>query len=327
MQRLLVTGGAGFIGSAFVRFLLKRANFSGKIITLDVLNYAADLSLLEHLDGERHRFVQGNILDRELVERLLVEEEIDTIVHFAAQTHVDRSIASAAPFFETNVTGTLMLLEAIRSTSKQIHFHHVSTDEVYGSLGRGDFFTESSPYKPNSPYAASKAASDHIVRAFANTYGISTTLSHCSNNYGPGQHSEKLIPLMILNAIGKKPLPLYGTGINIRDWLYVDDHAEALWLILQKGKRSETYDLGGNCELTNFELLKILLKVVAEETGESLKSLIELITFAPDRPGHDFRYAIKSDKIFRELGWQPTTKLLKGLKETVCWYLNRTAVF
>lgn len=327
LQRLLVTGGAGFIGSAFVRTLLNIPDFNGFVLTLDSLTYASDLSLLENLDEKRHRFVRGDILDQSLVKQLLREEEIDTIVHFAAQTHVDRSIVSAAPFFETNVNGTLALLEALRAVSKKIHFHHVSTDEVYGSLGRTGLFNESSPYKPNSPYAASKAGSDLLVRAFAHTYDLSTTISHCSNNYGPGQHPEKFIPLMTLHALNKKPLPLYGTGGNIRDWLYVDDHANALWRILKIGKKSETYDLGGNCELTNFELLKTLLRIIAEETQESLDDLISLITFVPDRLGHDFRYAIDSSKSHKELGWAPETRLLDGLRKTVCWYLNKAVVF
>ena len=325
IERLLVTGGAGFIGSAFIRFLFRQPDFEGRVVNLDLLTYASDLSLLEDLD-DRHLFVHGDIANQALVEQLLKEESIDAVIHFAAQTHVDRSIASAAPFFETNVNGTLALLETLRTVSRPIHFHHVSTDEVYGSLERSGFFHENSPYKPNSPYAASKAASDHLVRAFAHTYGISTTISHCSNNYGPGQHQEKLIPLMISQARMKRPLPLYGTGANIRDWLYVDDHADGLWRILRRGKPSETYDLGGNCERTNFELLKTLLKIISEETGESFDELISLIRFVPDRLGHDFRYAINSEKIFRELGWQPKTEFLDGLRKTVCWYLERAAI-
>ena len=240
LDRILVTGGAGFIGSAFIRYLFRLSDFSGRIVNVDKLTYAGNLALLKAVeDHPRYRFVQADINDRKRIEALLEEEEIDAIVHFAAETHVDRSIASAMPFIEANVTGTLALLEAVRKFP-EIHFHHVSTDEVYGSLGESGMFNEQSQIRPNSPYSASKAASDHLVRAFAHTYNLSTTISHCSNNYGPGQFPEKLIPLMILHALAKKPLPVYGRGANVRDWLYVEDHAEGIWRILKLAKSQES---------------------------------------------------------------------------------------
>ncbi len=322
LKSVFVTGGAGFIGSAFIRYLLQHSDFIGRVVNLDRLTYAANLELLQDVESHpRYRFVQGDINDQTLVESLIEEEKIDTIAHFAAETHVDRSIASARPFVEANVLGTLTLLEAVRKFP-EIHFHHVSTDEVYGMLGESGAFNESSPYRPNSPYAASKAASDHLVRAFAHTYKLSTTISHCSNNYGPGQFPEKIIPLMIHRAFAGQPLPIYGRGANIRDWLYVDDHARAIFLILRKGKSNQTYDIGGNCELSNLELVNILLETLAQETGKNLNDLLSLISFVTDRPGHDFRYAIDSSKIQHELGWQPHMQIRSGLIETVRWYAH-----
>ena len=322
ITNILVTGGAGFIGSSFVRTLLENEEFKGRVVTLDALTYAADLSLLENLDEQRHRFVCGSICDHRLVEKLCTEEEIDTIVNFAAETHVDRSITTALPFFETNVMGTLNLLEVVRKFP-HIHFHHISTDEVYGSLGKSGFFNECSPYRPNSPYAASKAASDHIVHSFAHTYKLSTTLSHCCNNYGPGQYPEKFIPLVIIHALTKKQIPIYGTGENVRDWIYVDDHSSAIWHILKEGKRSEPYDIGGMNECSNLDLLQRLLPLIAEESGESLEQLQEMIHCVPDRPGHDFRYAIDSRKIRKALSWRPKISFVDGLRNTVKWYLSR----
>jgi dTDP-glucose 4,6-dehydratase len=314
---LLVTGGAGFIGSAFIRYLLRSSDFSGRILNYDLLTYAGSLHYLNGFENHpRYRFVQGDILNQPLVEKLIEEHEVDAIVHFAAETHVDRSIASALPFVETNVKGTLSLLEAVRKTP-HVHFHHISTDEVYGSLGESGAFNENSPYRPNSPYSASKAASDHLVRAFAQTYGISTTLSHCSNNYGPCQHPEKFIPLMIHNCLKNKPLPIYGYGANVRDWLYVDDHAEAVWLILQKGKKGQVYDIGGDTELSNLELLYQLIELMQKERSGDYRSLIR---FVKDRPGHDFRYAIDTTKIRNELGWHPRIPLREGLKRTIAWH-------
>lgn len=320
LSHLLVTGGAGFIGSAFIRTLLR--NTDCRILNYDLLTYAANLDNLNGFhDHPRYRFVQGDIGNQALVEKLIAEYEIDAIVHFAAESHVDRSIASARPFIETNVMGTLSLLEAIRKTP-HVHFHHISTDEVYGSLGESGEFNEHSPYRPNSPYSASKAASDHLVRAFAHTYNLSTTVSHCSNNYGPCQYPEKFIPVMILNCLRGKPLPVYGHGANVRDWLYVDDHADAVWKILCEGKKGQTYDIGGKAELSNLELLERLIKLVAKEKKVEVGKYRTLVKFVEDRPGHDFRYAINTAKIENELGWKPKVSLEQGLKRTVAWYLK-----
>jgi len=311
-----VTGGCGFIGSAFIRWTL-RSGLRPRIVNLDKLTYAADLRNLEGFhDHPRYRFVQGDINNRELVEKLCLEQEIDAIVHFAAESHVDRSIASAMPFLEANVNGTASLLEVVRRFA-HIHFHHISTDEVYGSLGESGFFNEQSQYRPNSPYSASKAASDHLVRAYAETYGLSTTLSHCSNNYGPGQNTEKFIPLIIANCLEKKALPVYGRGSNVRDWIYVDDHVEGIWTILQRGRKGEVYDLGGNSEMSNLDLLHLVLNILSETTGDDVENYRKLIRFVDDRPGHDFRYAIDSSKIFRAFGWKPNTQLAAGLKKTI----------
>lgn len=314
---ILVTGGAGFIGSAFIRYLLKNAEFTGKILNLDLLTYAGNL---EYLNGyhnhPRYRFIQGDIRNQSLIETLILDHEIDTIVHFAAETHVDRSIGDAKPFFETNVMGTLSILEAVKKYS-HVHLHHISTDEVYGSLGESGYFSEHSNYRPNSPYSASKASSDHLVRSFAQTYGISITLSHCSNNYGPCQHPEKFIPLMIKNALQKKPLPIYGHGANVRDWIYVDDHAEAVWRILQKGRKGQTYDIGGKMEISNLELLHFLLELLQNEKPGDYLSLIR---FVQDRLGHDYRYALDTTKIESELNWKPKISLKKGLIRTIRWY-------
>jgi dTDP-glucose 4,6-dehydratase len=321
-----VTGGAGFIGSAFIRYLLRLPEFAGKIVNYDLLTYAGSLSYLKGFeDHPRHKFIQGDILNQTLVERLLVDEEIDAVVHFAAETHVDRSIATALPFVETNVKGTLSLLEAIRK-NPHVHFHHISTDEVYGSLGESGSFNEHSPYRPNSPYSASKAASDHLVRAFAHTYRLSTTLSHCSNNYGPCQNPEKFIPLMIINCLQGRTLPVYGRGANVRDWLYVDDHAEAVWAILQFGRRGQVYDIGGDTEMSNLDILNHLIELLADERKKDVGLYRSLIQFVQDRPGHDFRYAIDSTKIKEELSWRPRTSLKEGLEKTIRWYVKAVVV-
>jgi dTDP-glucose 4,6-dehydratase len=321
-MKILVTGGYWFIGSAFIRWILQNPDFKGEIVNLDLLTYAADRENLAAIETERrYQFVQGDICNQPLIEKIL-QENVTTIVHFAAETHVDRSIASAYPFIETNVKGTLSLLEATRKFPK-IHFHHVSTDEVYGSLAKNGFFSENSHYQPNSPYSASKAASDHLVRAFANTYQIATTISHCSNNYGPGQNSEKLIPQMIERLIVKKPLPIYGNGANVRDWLYVDDHVEAIWKIITSGKIGETYDIGGGTELSNLDMVHSLIEIFSELSNTDPSEYRNLIEFVEDRPGHDYRYAIDSTKIKKDLGWFPKISLNEGLTKTILSYFSK----
>lgn len=320
-KRFLVTGGAGFIGSAFIRYGLKRISFCEKIVNLDALTYAADLKNLQSVESDpRYVFVKGDIRDEALVEKLCTEHAIDAIVHFAAESHVDRSILGPRAFFETNVLGTLALLEVVRR-QHHIHFHHISTDEVYGSLENGHF-TEDSSYCPNSPYAASKAASDHVVRAYTHTYGISTTISHCTNNYGPGQNVEKFIPQMIARCLHKTALPLYGAGINVRDWIFVDDHSEAVWQILEKGKSGQVYDIGGRCEKRNIDLLHLLIQEFSALKKENPESYLTLITRVADRPGHDLRYAINCEKIERELGWRSLHDLSSGIRKTISWYLE-----
>lgn len=320
-NKILVTGGAGFIGSAFIRYGLKTFDLPLKIVNLDLLTYAAsEKNMASFREDRRHVFVKGDIRDTHLVQTLCDEHQIEAIVHFAAESHVDRSITDPQAFIDTNILGTCSLLEIVRK-NPSIHFHHISTDEVYGSLENG-FFSEVSPYRPNSPYAASKAASDHLVRAWAHTYNLSTTLSHCSNNYGPCQHEEKFIPLMISHCLQGKPLPVYGQGLNIRDWLYVEDHADAVWRILNHGRKGEVYDIGGKVEKRNIDLLHSLIDLVARKTSKDKLELQKLITFVEDRPGHDFRYAIDATKISRELGWQPLHSLEQGLEKTIHWYMS-----
>ncbi|MCB1113272.1 MAG: dTDP-glucose 4,6-dehydratase [Chlamydiia bacterium] len=321
-RHILITGGAGFIGSAFLRHVLKQEGFDGKAVVLDKLTYAGNLETLEEdLKDPRVRFVQGDINDQKLVSAIILEHKIDTIAHFAAESHVDRSIVSPEAFMQTNVMGTFHLLEAVRK-HPNIHFHHVSTDEVYGSLGDTGAFTEETPYNPSSPYSASKAASDHLVRAYHRTYGLSAVISNCSNNYGPYQFPEKLIPLMILNCLRKKPLPIYGKGNQVRDWLYVDDHATCLWELMKHGKPGETYNVGGEQELSNLELVEKIIEIVAKLTEEDPKELRKLLAFVKDRPGHDHRYAIDCSKVKREIGWHPSPSLDERLKETVKWVLD-----
>lgn len=323
-KNVLVTGGSGFIGSAFVRYLFRQPQFKGRVINLDALTYAANPDNVRNaVDPERYVFVHGDICNGELVERVCRENSIDTFVHFAAESHVDRSIHGPGDFIQANIFGTFRLLEAARAIGG-IHFHHVSTDEVYGSLGPTGLFHETTAYHPNSPYSASKAASDHLVRAYAHTYDMSTTVSNCSNNYGPYQFPEKLIPLMTLNLLDGKPLPVYGNGSNIRDWLFVDDHVEAIWEIVRRGERGETYNIGGEAELNNLELIHRLISVVAKLAGRDVKALESQITYVKDRPGHDMRYAIDCSKIKSELGWSQRHNLEHGLEETVAWYLSNT---
>jgi dTDP-glucose 4,6-dehydratase len=322
LNSLLVTGGCGFIGSAFVRRVFRDPTFTGHVVNLDKLTYAGNVENVRgHVDASRYELVVGDILDAPLVRRICLEYDVDTIVHFAAESHVDRSIDGPMVFIETNVLGTARLLEVAREL-RNIHFHHVSTDEVYGSLGPTGVFTEASPYDPRSPYSASKAASDHLVRAYVHTYGLSATLSNCSNNYGPYQFPEKLIPLMILNMLESKKLPVYGDGGNVRDWLHVDDHVDAIWAVLAGGVSGQTYNIGGNAERTNLELIKLLMADVARATGRSLADLGSLIEFVGDRPGHDRRYAIDASKLAKELGFVPERSLEQGLTETVQWYLG-----
>ena len=332
MHHVLVTGGAGFIGSNFVRYLL-RVEPEVHVVNLDALTYAGSLENLTDLpDPQRHTFVHGDICDRSLVDALLHEHQIDTVVHFAAESHVDRSIFGPARFVQTNIIGTFTLLEAVRQfwlqeralPKETVLFHHVSTDEVFGSLEpRDPPFSETTPYAPNSPYAASKAASDHLVRAYGHTYGLPYTLTNCSNNYGPYQFPEKLIPLMILNALEGRALPVYGDGGQIRDWLYVEDHCEALWLVIRKGRRGETYNIGGGNQPTNLEVVQTLCAILDEILPQSPHAPhAKLIQFVADRPGHDRRYAMDIRKICQELGWQPKESLRSGLEKTVRWYLN-----
>jgi len=322
VQRLLVTGGAGFIGSAFIRYLMTKTPFQGICVNYDALTYAGNLdNLIPVADDPRYRFVRGDICDESLVETVCGQYEIDTLIHFAAETHVDRSILGPQAFMETNVLGTFHLLEVIRRHPR-IHFHHVSTDEVYGCLGETGSFTETTPYAPRSPYSASKASSDHLVRSYSETYGISTCISNCSNNYGPYQFPEKLIPLMIVNCWRGRPLPVYGQGHNVRDWLYVDDHAAALWLLLRQGKKGDTYNIGGNEERRNIDIVHAVAELVAEKRGLHPNELLRLITYVRDRPGHDYRYSIDSSKLRETLNWHPHHSFNQGLHATVEWYLN-----
>lgn len=323
VQNILVTGGAGFIGSAFIRFLLgSETRFKGVCVNLDFLTYAGNLENLKEVESDnRYIFEKGDIGNEALVSHLCDEHEIDTIIHFAAESHVDRSIYGPQAFVQTNIFGTFHLLEVVKKRP-HIHFHHVSTDEVYGSLGETGMFTEDSPYQPNSPYSASKASSDHLVRAYTHTYNLSTCISNCSNNYGPYQFPEKLIPLMVLNCLERKPLPVYGKGLNVRDWLHVDDHVRALFLLLQNGKKGEIYNIGGEAEARNIDLVHQITQIIAQKQSIDCVELEKLITYVKDRPGHDLRYAIDCSKIKNELGWTQKYNLAEGLHKTVSWYMN-----
>lgn len=330
-NNLLVTGGCGFIGSNFIRFLLDQINFPGRIINLDKLTYAGNPESLADtaaMAGERYVFVRGDICDKQLVTDLMDRYSIDCIIHFAAESHVDRSILGPREFIQTNIMGTFVLLEAARkvhSDGRPVHFHHISTDEVFGSLDEQGYFYETTPYSPRSPYSASKASSDHLVMAYYHTYGLSVTLSNCSNNYGPYQFPEKLIPIMILNMLEGKTLPIYGDGLYIRDWLFVTDHCEGIWSIVIKGRNGETYNIGGENEQTNLAVLDALITEISIQAGISAQTLHDLKRAVPDRPGHDRRYAINCDKIRSELGWQPRTSFPEGISETVRWYLRNSA--
>ena len=330
---LLVTGGAGFIGANFV--LSTIAATGEAIVNLDKLTYAGNLKNLDALAGDaRHVFVKGDIADRALLRQLLAERKPRAIVHFAAESHVDRSIDGPAEFIQTNVVGSFSLLEEARAywsslsggEKERFRFLHVSTDEVYGSLGAGDpAFTEATAYAPNSPYSASKAASDHLVRAYHHTYGLPVLTTNCSNNYGPRQFPEKLIPLMITNALADQPLPVYGDGLNVRDWLYVLDHCEAIRLVVENGRPGETYNIGGASEKANIDVVKTLCALLDEARPRKGGRYADLIALVKDRPGHDRRYAIDSAKIERELGWRPKESFESGMRKTVDWYLEAIA--
>ncbi|MBN1412873.1 MAG: dTDP-glucose 4,6-dehydratase [Spirochaetales bacterium] len=327
LNNIAVTGGAGFIGSNFIHYIFESTNFKGNIINVDKLTYAGNPENLASIEsafgGTRYFFENSDIGNFNEMSALFKKYDIDTMVHFAAESHVDRSIHGPAEFITTNIVGTFNLLEVARNLwpgREDVLFHHVSTDEVYGSLAEGQYFFETSPYDPQSPYSASKAASDHLVKAYKNTYGIPFTLSNCSNNYGPYQFPEKLIPLMLLNLMNDKPLPVYGDGRNVRDWLYVLDHAEAIWFILNKGRTGESYNIGGENDEENLAIVNLLCQKMAEKTGQPVSHYTSLITFVKDRPGHDRRYAINCDKIKKELGWKQQVTLSRGLDLTIEWY-------
>ncbi|MFC2064118.1 dTDP-glucose 4,6-dehydratase [Chloroflexota bacterium] len=328
MRTVLVTGGAGFIGSNFIRFVINSEK-DLSIINVDALTYAGSVENLADIsDPSRHRFINGDIRDEAMIMDILRKNEIETIVHFAAETHVDRSISGPMPFVQSNLVGTFTLLESARKVWSEMdgfsgkRFHHVSTDEVYGSLAPEDPpFTETTPYDPRSPYSATKAGSDHLVRAYHHTYNLPVTISNCSNNYGPYQFPEKLIPLMILNGMQGKPLPVYGDGKQIRDWLFVEDHCEAIQKIISNGYLGETYNIGGGNQPTNLEIIRMICELLDEFVPASYQH-VSLIQFIPDRPGHDRRYDMDISKIHTELGWSPKNDLANGLRTTVQWYLS-----
>ena len=326
INTLLVTGGCGFIGSNFIRYLLDRTDFDGRIVNVDALTYAGNpenlAGVAESYPG-RYVFQRADVCDLARMTEIFETYAIDAVCHFAAESHVDRSIKRPDSFIFTNIVGTFNLLEIARRHRDTFQvFHHISTDEVYGSLGPEGLFTEETPYRPNSPYSASKASSDHLVRAYSETYGLPTTLSNCSNNYGPYQFPEKLIPLVIHNALEGKALPVYGDGKNVRDWLYVTDHCEAIWTIMNKGKRGETYNVGGNWEMENIVIVEMICDILDEKFPDPAgKRRRELITFVKDRPGHDRRYAIDFSKLRNALGWQPRESFASGLRKTIEWYV------
>jgi dTDP-glucose 4,6-dehydratase len=329
---ILVTGGAGFIGSAVIRFLISETNH--RVANIDKLTYAGNLESLSTVsENERYRFYQVDVVDRVSIEQVFREVKPDLVMHLAAESHVDRSITGPADFIQTNIVGTYVMLEVARSYWNELdterkasfRFHHISTDEVYGSLGQEGFFTEDSNYDPSSPYSSSKASSDHLVRAWYRTYGLPVVVTNCSNNYGPYQFPEKLIPLMILNALEGKPLPVYGKGDQIRDWLHVEDHARALYKVLTEGTPGETYNVGGHNEKTNMQVVLTLCGILDElrpDHPNGINKYEQLVTHVADRPGHDLRYAIEAEKIKRDLGWLPEETFETGIRKTVEWYLD-----
>ena len=346
LHNILITGGAGFIGSNFIHYLFgmssaegnlfNDANFDGTVVNVDCLTYTGNLESLKDIEekfgGKRYFFEKVDICDRENIERIFKQYNIDTVIHFAAESHVDRSILGPEAFMKTNVMGTFTLLDVARNYWKKedgslrddVLFHHISTDEVYGSLGETGYFREDTPYDPRSPYSSSKASSDHVVMAYFHTYGLPITLSNCTNNYGPYQFPEKLLPLMISNIRDGKNLPVYGKGDNIRDWIYVEDHNRAVWLIVNKGVTGEKYNIGGENEWQNIKLLHKVIELTAKETGKSVDDVEKTITYVKDRPGHDKRYAIDCTKIKTQLGWERKMTFEEGLQETVKWYLKNS---
>lgn len=323
-MKILVTGGAGFIGSNFLRRYVPELK-DHQFVNVDSLTYAANLANLTEVSGlPNYSFERVDITDADAVNELFARHEPNMVIHFAAESHVDRSILGPRAFLKTNVEGTFNLLEAFRAMdkSKQALFHHVSTDEVFGSLGPDGLFQETTPYDPSSPYSSSKAASDHLVRAWHRTYGLPVKVTNCSNNYGPYQFPEKLIPLMILNARDGQKLPVYGQGVNVRDWLYVEDHCEAIWAVIEKGEIGRTYNIGGHNEVKNIDVVKSICRLVAEHMGRDVAELESLITYVQDRPGHDMRYAMDATRIKEECGWTPRHTFETGLRDTVKWYLE-----
>ncbi len=327
MNTILVTGGCGFIGSNFIRYVLEESGFTGRIVNVDKLTYAGNPESLEDIAKQfpsRYIFQKADICNAKDMAVIFDKHQIDAVCHFAAESHVDRSIVGPAAFIQSNIIGTFTLLECVRDRKDRITlFHHVSTDEVFGSLGDHGFFTETTPYDPSSPYSASKASSDHLVRAYGRTYGLPVTISNCSNNYGPYHFPEKLIPLMILNALEGKSLPVYGKGLNVRDWLYVRDHCIAVWTIMQKGTRGETYNVGGRCEMKNIDVVTTICDIL-DEIRPAFESRRKLITFVKDRPGHDLRYAIDCSKLEKELGWRAEESFDTGIRKTINWYLEHS---
>jgi dTDP-glucose 4,6-dehydratase len=328
MRNILVTGGSGFIGTNFIRYLLEDTGFSGTIINVDKLTYAGNpenlIDIQKRFPG-RYVFVRADICDLARMREVFTAHQVDTVCHFAAESHVDRSILGPDAFIQTNIVGTFHLLELARELGDRLElFHHISTDEVFGSLGTEGFFREETPYRPNSPYSASKAASDHLVRAYHQTYGLPVTVTNCSNNYGPYQFPEKLIPLVVLNAFAGKPLPVYGDGKNVRDWLYVRDHCRAIWQVMQRGQPGQTYNVGGHNEMPNLQVVETICDILDEAAQHRLaKPRRELIRFVKDRPGHDRRYAIDFSKIKDRLGWMPEETFETGIRKTISWYLEQ----